>query len=131
MGLDFKVVCPPATQPSWHRLTTFLREQGLSATLRMIDGQLAFPDEAPSEDWRELRVSLSGGMVTVRRNVVGFELVIWGNADAALLAAWRTLAWAIAELSGGVVETDNGSQNACQFRQSSAMIDFDRKGETS
>ena len=35
--------------------------------MRMIDGELALPDETPPDGWRELRVAAPEGMVTIRR----------------------------------------------------------------
>ncbi len=46
----------------------------------MIDGQLAFPDEEPAADWRELRVGTPQGMVTVRRGKERMVFVTWGNS---------------------------------------------------
>jgi len=65
---------------------------GMPVQIRMIDGQLAFPDEVPSENWTELRVGIAGGMVSIRRHPDRLELVTWGNADAGLLAARDALA---------------------------------------
>jgi hypothetical protein len=44
----------------------------------MIDGELAFPDEEPPEDWRELRIGTPEGMmVTIRRERDRVVLVVW------------------------------------------------------
>jgi hypothetical protein len=80
----------------------------------MIDGQLAFPDEQPTASWTELRIGTPDGMVTIRRETDGVRLVVWGNADAALLQAWNTLAWAFAEAGSGLIE---GSQSPGDFRR--------------
>ncbi len=68
--------------------------------IRMIDGQLAFPDEEPPGDWKELRVASTLGMVTIRRHAGGVELVIWGNADAGTQQTANALAVAFAKLGG-------------------------------
>jgi hypothetical protein len=67
--------------------------------MRMIDGQLAFPDETPPDDWKELRVSTPAGMITLRRDDEGISLVIWGNADEKLRTVWEQMAGAIGELT--------------------------------
>jgi hypothetical protein len=67
--------------------------------MRMIDGQLAFPDETPPENWRELRVAVSAGMISLRREADGVTLVIWGNADKNLVRARDSLASALASLA--------------------------------
>ena len=71
--------------------------------MRMIDDQLAFPDELPEENWRELRLGTPAGMVTVRRDGDCLRFVIWGNADAALRQAWDELVRTFAEVGDGVV----------------------------
>jgi hypothetical protein len=71
----------------------------------MIDGELAFPDEEPSESWRELRLSSpEGQMVTVKREGDRLVLVVWGNADAPLVHAWKALTWAFAEVGNGTIQ---------------------------
>jgi hypothetical protein len=115
MGMDQKVICAPERVPSWPRLAQFAAEHGIALKVMMIDGELAFPDEVPGEQWRELRVSAAGGMVTLRREPDGVALVKWGNADAGLRQAWNTLAWALAHLSGGTVKTHEGQHSAADF----------------
>jgi hypothetical protein len=81
----------------------------------MIDGMPAFPDESPGEGWRELRVGTAAGMVTVRKGGDSFNCLIWGNADAALLAARDRVAWACAAAGGGTVATPSGELSAPEF----------------
>jgi hypothetical protein len=50
----------------------------------MIDGLPAFPDEQPEDSWRELRIGLSGQMVTVKKIPAGFSCVSWGTDDPSL-----------------------------------------------
>src|SRR5947209_6483826 len=97
MGMSQVVSCPGGV-PDWPRVAAWLAAHGSPAQMRMIDGQLAFPDEEPPVEWRELRVSLASGMVTIRRQDAAVELVTWGNADAATLQARDTLARAFAEV---------------------------------
>jgi hypothetical protein len=73
-----------------------LAANGTPAQMRMIDGQLAFPDEEPLADWRELRVALDGIMVTIRRGAEGVEVVTWGTADDAIRCAAEAVAQAFA-----------------------------------
>jgi hypothetical protein len=98
--MDQKVVCSPERMPSWPALAQLLAGRGIPLTLRMIDNQLAFPDEEPPADWQELRVSTPAGMVTLRREPDDVRLVIWGNADPELLHCWSALSSAITELAG-------------------------------
>jgi len=104
MGMDRAVIFP-GQPPSWPDLHRFLTAQGIAVQIRMIDGQLAFPDEEPPEAWRALRLSGPAGMVTLRRETDRLSLVTFGNADAALLRFWNTLAWACASAGGGQVQT--------------------------
>src|SRR6266700_119107 len=99
MGITRLIQCPHGI-PAWPRVAAWLAERGAAAQMRMIDGQLAFPDEAPPDDWREIRVALAGGMVTIRRLESAVEIVTWGNADEAMKQAWETVARAFSELAG-------------------------------
>ncbi|MFO0803494.1 MAG: hypothetical protein U0791_10285 [Gemmataceae bacterium] len=78
--------------PEWDAIRTKLTERGITATIRMIDGLPAFPDENPEAGWKELRVGFASGMVTLRRGPSQLTCVVWGNANAALLASWEALA---------------------------------------
>jgi hypothetical protein len=99
MGMSQSIPCP-AGVPEWQRVAAWLAERDFPVQIRMIDGQLAFPDEAPSALWGELRVGTTAGMVTVRRLPEGVELTIWGNADPAMQQGWNALALAFAETGG-------------------------------
>ena len=72
----------------------------------MIDNLPAFPDEIPEPGWHELRISLTGGMVTLRAEPNGWAVVVWGNADAALLRSRDICCRAIAEAGNGTIESD-------------------------
>ena len=115
MGIDLKVVFPPERLPAWSRVAQLLGEHGVPVQMRMINGELAFPDEAPPDDWRELRVAAAPGMVTLRRDPDGVTLVTWGNADAPLRQFWNALAWALARLTGGQIQTAEGPAGADDF----------------
>lgn len=86
-------------EPEWAQVASRLETQHEKAIVRMIDGLPAFPDEIPESGWKELRVSLAGGTVTIRREAESISCVVWGNADAALLRSWRVCAWAIGKAS--------------------------------
>lgn len=103
MGMDQKVHFSKAITPAWPALLERMAAKNVRIELRMIDGELAFPDESPPETWRELRVGTTAGMITMRREDDGITLVIWGNADEKLRAATNDLAKSIAELTGGVL----------------------------
>lgn len=99
MGLDRSIAFAAAQAPAWPAIAARMQAGGFMCEMRMIDGALAFPDEAPPEDWRELRLGTPHGMVTLRREPEGMKLVIWGNADAGLLADRDRIASVIAELA--------------------------------
>jgi hypothetical protein len=92
-----------------------LAKRGWSVQMRMIDGELAFPEDQPPEGWREIRVGASGAMITIRRQPEQVVLVAWGNADQTQQALWNTLAWAWAEAGAGLVQTAEGPMNAATF----------------
>src|SRR5687768_4496567 len=115
MGMDQKVLFAPEQTFAWPALAELLAGRDYPLQLRMIDGELCFPDEQPSDAWRELRVSTPDGMVTLRREPDGITLVTWGNADEKLLRAWNALTWALANLTGGTIRTATGSLTLDQF----------------
>ncbi|OWK47377.1 hypothetical protein FRUB_01076 [Fimbriiglobus ruber] len=87
---------------------------GQGTVVRMIDGLPAFPDEIPSPGWRELRVGLDAGMVTVRVTGPDIQCVVWGNADAGLVRAWNLCCWAVAAAGGGVVVEGDGTKRTAE-----------------
>jgi hypothetical protein len=99
MGLS-RTIPLPNGEPSWDAVVQGLLSLGETPQLRMIDGLPAFPDETPPDDWRELRVTLSGGMVTIKRDVQAWTLVTWGTADAVLEEAQERLAQSIRSVPG-------------------------------
>jgi hypothetical protein len=117
MGMDQRVTFPQGPGARWRNVNDLLARRGFPIQVRMIDGELALPDEIPHEEWRELRVGTPQGMITVRREPNRLVFVTWGNADAALRQAWNGLAWAFAEAGGGQVETPSGPLSAEQFLQ--------------
>ena len=115
MGMDLRVSFGERQLPTWPTVVAAMSARGWALSMRMIDNELAFPDEAPPESWRELRVGADGAMVTARRVGDGVALVAWGNADAAQRRLWHRLAWAFATAGGGVIHTDAGPQTPDEF----------------
>ncbi len=116
MGQERLVTFLRESGPTWEAISELLGGCGFAVSLRMIDGELAFPDEKPSDHWSELRVGTPHGMITVRRSPSQVRLVTWGNADAGMIYAWNALAWAYAEAGQGHVTTEKGSLTALEFR---------------
>ena len=94
MGQQFNIRV--SRQPEWAKVSEYLETLGEKAIVRMIDGLPAFPDELPEPGWNELRISLSGGMVTLKQEGESISCVVWGNADPALVRSWNACHWAIA-----------------------------------
>jgi hypothetical protein len=115
MGLDITVRFPVGAVPAWGDIRGQLARVGESAPLRMIDGLPAFPEENPEDGWRELRVGVAPGMITLRRVDDSITCVIWSNADAGLLAARDRIAWACAAAGAGTVITPGGAVSADEF----------------
>ncbi len=93
MGMEVSVFAPGL---DWTRISKALGQFEPRGTLRMADGQLTFPDEEPSAEWRELRVALPAGMVTIRRTAQGVDLVTWGNIPEQLFVERDKLAGLLA-----------------------------------
>lgn len=121
MGMEQTVTFAPDRAPTWEAVRDLLAARGFPVQLRMIDGELAFPDEVPPPEWRELRLSTPQGMVTVRRQAERLTTITWGNADAALLQAWNAVTWACAEVSSGQILADAGPLSAEDYRSSSTL----------
>ena len=102
MGMEC-VVTFQAGEPTWSAIRTRIESAGGTLQMRMIDGMPAFPDEEPPSDWQELRVSLGGGMLTLRREPGRIRVIVWGNADEALKRDQQNLAQACADVGGGIV----------------------------
>jgi hypothetical protein len=104
MGAERRVEFPTPVALNWPGVVAGLTARGLAPTLRMIDGLPAFPDEVPAGEWRELRLGFAAGMVTLRHaGPRSLACVVWGTADAGLLAARDALAEVVADLAGGRV----------------------------
>jgi hypothetical protein len=121
MGMEQIVTFPDGRPPAWTAVGELLAAHGFPVQMRMIDGQLAFPDETPPDDWRELRLGTPQGMVTLHREPDRVRCVTWGNADAALRQAWNALTWAVAEAGQGQVLLPSGPLSAADFRRGSEL----------
>lgn len=102
MGVQ-RVVVLPNGEPTFAAVAAKWAESDEPVVVRMIDGLPAFPDEVPADDWRDVRVSVSSGMITIRRQPSGWACVVWGSADSALLAARDRLCEAIATVGDGTI----------------------------
>jgi hypothetical protein len=117
MGMEHTVTFPAGSPPSWPAARDVLASHGFPVQVRMIDGELSFPDEEPPENWRELRLATRDGqVVTVRRESDQVMLIVWGNADAKLVQSWNALTWAFAETGNGQIQTADGSCTATEYR---------------
>ena len=123
MGLEQRVLFSVRQTPPWQAVSALLSQSGFPVVLRMIDGQLAFPDEIPGESWQELRLGTPQGMVTVRREADQVSFRTWGNADGSQLEAWNALAWGFAEAGGGQILTGEGPVTAAEFQRTARLPD--------
>jgi hypothetical protein len=123
MGMDQKVVFQAEKTPTWTQLAELLAGRNFPVQMRMIDGELAFPDETPPEAWRELRLGTRHGMITLRREPDGITLVTWGNADDKMRQAWNALTWGLAHLSGGSIRSATGTVSLDEFVKTAELPD--------
>jgi hypothetical protein len=116
MGMEQTVSFPIGSSSCWPAARDLLASCGIAVQVRMIDGELAFPDEEPPESWRELRLGTpEGQMVTLKRDPDRVALVVWGNADSKLVRYWNALTWAFAEVGHGQIHTAEGTQTPAEF----------------
>jgi hypothetical protein len=130
MGIDRVVQFTEGGFPSWQEVADLLAKREFPIQVRMIDGELALPDENPPHAWRELRVGTPHGMISIRRDANRVVCITWGNADSALRQAWNAVAWGFAQAGGGRVESDAGPQTAADFLDGAEMPEGVRRGTT-
>lgn len=118
MGSEQIVEFPSGVTPPWPEVSRRLSQAGFPVQMRMIDNTLSFPDEEPPATWQELRLGSPAGMITLRRQQGRVAQVVWGNADAPLLAARNAVAWALALVGDGIIEDAGTRLSAADFRQS-------------
>jgi hypothetical protein len=97
MGLE-RVI---ATQgvPSLAKLLERLAAAGVASSLMMVDNALVSPKLPPPSEWRDVRLKTPAGAVTLKRRADGVAVIVFGNADPALLAAQTAVADALASLA--------------------------------
>jgi hypothetical protein len=122
MGMELTIKFP-STTPLWEAVRSNLKRAGVPVTIRMIDGLPAFPDEEPTSEWNEVRVSTPAGMLTLRRERNVLWLIVWGNADANLVHHWQILTWACAAAGDGLIDAPGGPQTADQYMQSARLFE--------
>jgi hypothetical protein len=115
MGIDRRIGFAPRKLPTFEAVRDRLAKSGFPVQVRMMDGQLAFPDEIPPEYWHELRLGTPQGMITVRREGDDITCVTWGNADRLLLQGWNAVTWAFAVAGDGTIHDPDGSRTAAEF----------------
>jgi hypothetical protein len=96
MGVEREVLLPGGIPP-WSAVAAQL--QGVQ--MRMIDGNLAAPDEEPEVGWREIRVSREGEMIAIKRFADRVVLVGWADPTPARQRLTDDLARAWAEALPG------------------------------
>lgn len=92
MGLEQLV---PGDPPPLADVLARLAAAGVTAMIAMVDGQLVMPGAPPPAAWREVRVRTPDGTVTLARRPGGVAVVVFGNADAALVRARDAVATAL------------------------------------
>jgi hypothetical protein len=96
MGLEREVVFAGPVPP-WPAVMARLT----GVQMRMIDGNLAAPEEEPDEPWRELRVARDGEMLTIRRQSDRIVLVGWADPTPARQRLTDDLVRAFTEAAAG------------------------------
>ncbi len=122
MGMELTVTFSSGT-PSWEAIQTRWKQAGIPITIRMIDGLPAFPDEIPSDEWNEVRVSTPAGMHTLRRAKDQISLIVWGNADPELIRHWQISAWACAAAGKGRIITMTGAETPEEYLLSERLFE--------
>jgi|CXWL01.1.fsa_nt_gi hypothetical protein len=97
MGLELTVTT--ATPPSLARIITAFADAKLTCMLVMVDNRMLTPGAAPPDSWSDARFRFMAGTVTIVRRPTGLAVVVFGNADAALQEAQRTVAEVLTRLS--------------------------------
>jgi hypothetical protein len=112
--MGFQRTIESAVPITWPAVKNTLLRLGEQPVLRMIDGLPAFPEEIPADDWKELRIGLSGEMVTLRRSARGYECVSWGSPTGVLKRSLDAVCVAVASFEG-VILTDEGRFGAKEY----------------
>ena len=118
MGMEHVIRFPSGAPPDLRRVMALLAQHNFPVQVRMVDGELSLPDEAPPESWKEVRLGTPAGMVTLARRGGEVAVVTWGNADEAMQRAWNAVAWAVAAAGQGEIVRPGGPQRPGDFRAS-------------
>ncbi|VTS03406.1 hypothetical protein [Tuwongella immobilis] len=110
MGMEITVRYP-LNPPNWEVIQVELKASLIEYQIRMIDQLPAFPDELPPEGWREVRLSLADGMLTIRRIGNHDRVIIWGNASDRLQQLWRQIAGILAATGSGIADSNPNSSH--------------------
>lgn len=102
MGME-RVITFHGAAPRWESLQQEFAASGLKVSIRMIDGLPAFPDEVPAEGWGEVRIGISGAMITLRLSPGKLSVMTWGNADEDQRREWEAVAQACARAAKGTI----------------------------
>lgn len=121
MGMQQTVRFEGDAIPTWDALKSVCDEKGYPLQMRMINGQLAFPEEAPPDDWNEIRINTPAGMITLRREEQAITFVTWGNAELEMRQAWNALTLVYADLGKGVIQRDDQVWTPDDFRKSAEL----------
>ncbi len=121
MGMEYTIRFRGGAVPALRRVLELLAEHNFPTQVRMVDGELTLPDEAPPERWKEVRLGTSSGMVSLVRRGGEIAVVTWGNADEAMQRAWNAVAWAVAKAGTGEIILPGGPKGPDDFRKSVAL----------
>jgi hypothetical protein len=72
-----------------------LAAAGIMGMVAMVDGQLQDPSRPIPPEWSDARIRTPAGTVSLKRRPGGIAVVIFGNADPALVAAQEAVAAAV------------------------------------
>ncbi len=90
MGMDLVVAGAGACAIA--ELLDALARAGIAASVIMVDGALHAPGAPVSGSWRDVRLKTAAGTVSLKRRSDGIAVVVFGNADAALVDTQRAIA---------------------------------------
>ena len=73
-----------------------LARAGAPSQIVMIDGALTMPGARPPRDWGDIRLRTPSGTLALKRDGARVAVVVFGNADAVMLAMQQQLATLLA-----------------------------------
>ena len=69
-----------------------LERAGTPAQIVMVDGALVMPTAAPPAQWRDVRLRAQAGTLALKREGTRVDVIVFGNADAAMLTLQHQVA---------------------------------------